>query len=95
MASDNRQGAPKGESERNSGDGAAAFIISDEETIADQAGFHTITESLMDTWRSAGDQFLRSWEDRFGIEEGLERILSEAVSGFLDKEELSLNDITK
>ena len=95
VASDNRQGAPKGESERNSGDGAAAFIISDEETIADQAGFHTITESLMDTWRSAGDQFLRSWEDRFGIEEGLERILSEAVSGFLDKEELSLNDISK
>ena len=95
VASDNRQGAPKGEAERNSGDGAAAFVISNEGIIAEQAGFHTITESLIDTWRSAGDRFVRSWEDRFAIEEGLERILAEAVSGFFDKEGLSVKDVAK
>ena len=31
IASDNRQGAPKGDAERNSGDGAAAFIVSRED----------------------------------------------------------------
>ena len=95
VASDNRQGAPKGEAERNSGDGAAAFIISNEAVIAEQAGSYTITENLMDTWRSAGDQFVRSWEDRFAAEEGLERILAEAVSGFFEKEGVSVKDVAK
>ena len=95
IASDSRQGAPKGEAERNSGDGAAAFIISNESVIAEQAGSHTITENMIDTWRSFGDPFVRSWEDRFAIEEGLERILGEAVSGFLEKEHLQTKDVGK
>jgi len=95
IASDNRQGPPKGETERNSGDGAVAFIISKEGVIAEQAGSHTITENMMDTWRSAGDQFVRSWEDRFAIEEGLERILAESVSGYMEKEGVSVKDVSK
>ena len=95
VASDNRQGAPKGEAERNSGDGAVAFIISEDAVIAEQAGSYTITENMMDTWRSAGDQFVRSWEDRFAIEEGLERIMGEAVSGFLEREGVSVKDVAK
>ena len=95
VASDNRQGPPKSEAERNSGDGAVAFIISEDAVIAEQAGSYTITENMMDTWRSAGDQFVRSWEDRFAIEEGLERIMGEAVSGFLEKEGVSVKDVAK
>ena len=95
VASDNRQGPPKSEAERNSGDGAVAFIISEDAVIAEQAGSYTITENMMDTWRSAGDQCVRSWEDRFAIEEGLERIMGEAVSGFIEKEGVSVKDVTK
>ncbi|MDA1129460.1 MAG: OB-fold domain-containing protein [Chloroflexi bacterium] len=95
VASDSRQGAPKGEAERNSGDGAVAFIISAEGLIAEQAGFYTISENMMDTWRSAGDPFVRSWEDRFAVEEGLERILGEAVSGFMAKEGVAVKDVGK
>ena len=95
VASDNRQGPPKSETERNSGDGAVAFIISKDAVIAEQAGSYTITENMMDTWRSAGDQFVRSWEDRFAIEEGLERIIGEAISGFMEKEGVSVKDVTK
>ena len=95
VASDNRQGPPKSEAERNSGDGAVAFIISEDAVIAEQAGSYTITENMMDTWRSAGDQFVRSWEDRFAIEEGLERIMGEAVSGFIEKEGVSVKDVAK
>ena len=95
VASDNRQGAPKGEAERNSGDGAVAFIVSGADLIAEQAGFYTISENMMDTWRSAGDRFVRSWEDRFAVEEGLERILAEAVSGFMAKEGSAVKDVGK
>ena len=95
IASDNRQGPPKGDAERNSGDGAAAFVISREDVVAELDGFYTITENMMDTWRSAGDFFVRSWEDRFSIEEGLERILGDAITGYLEKQGISVKDIAK
>ena len=95
IASDNRQGAPKGDAERNSGDGAAAFIVSAEGVIAELEGTYSISENMMDVWRSAGDQFVRSWEDRFAIEEGLERILGEAVAGFMQRQGISARDVDK
>ena len=95
IASDNRQGAPKGDAERNSGDGAAAFIVSREGVIAEHEGSYSLSENMMDVWRSAGDQFLRSWEDRFAIEEGLERILGDAIAGFMERQGISARDVGK
>ena len=95
IASDSRQGAPKGDAERNSGDGAAAFIISQDGVIAEHEGSYSISENMMDVWRSAGDQFLRSWEDRFAVEEGLERILGDAIAGFMERQGLSARDVGK
>ncbi len=95
IASDNRQGAPRGEAERNSGDGAAAFIIALDGVIAEYEGSFSLSENMMDVWRSAGDQFVRSWEDRFAIEEGLERILGDAIAGFMERQGLSARDVGK
>ena len=95
IASDNRQGAPKGDAERNSGDGAAAFIVSSDGVIAEHEGSYSISENMMDVWRSAGDQFVRSWEDHFAIEEGLERILGDAIAGFMERQGIAARDIGK
>ena len=95
IASDNRQGAPKGDAERNSGDGAAAFIVSNDGTIAEYEGSYSISENMMDVWRSAGDPFVRSWEDRFAIEEGLERILGDAIAGFMERQSMAARDVGK
>ena len=95
IASDNRQGAPRGDTERNSGDGAAALLVSRDETIASLEGFYSITDNMLDTWRSTQDPFVRSWEDRFTTEEGLERILMEAISGFFYQEGLAAGDVAK
>ena len=95
VAADSRQGAPRSETERNSGDGAAAFLVGTDDVFAEFAGFHTITDNMLDNWRSSGDPFIRSWEDRFATEEGLERIIPEAVAGFLDKYTLNIQDIDK
>ena len=95
IAADNRQGPPRGDTERNSGDGAAALLVSQEKVIATLEGAHSITENMLDTWRSAGDSFVRSWEDRFATEEGLERILSEAVAGFFQKQGITSGDVNK
>lgn len=95
IASDNRQGAPKGDAERSSGDGAAAFIVSGENVVAELEGSYSISENMMDVWRSAGDPFVRSWEDRFAVEEGLERILGDAVGGFMERQGISARDVGK
>ena len=95
IASDNRQGAPRGDAERNCGDGAAAFVVSRESTVAELEGSYSISENMMDVWRSAGDPFVRSWEDRFAIEEGLERILSDAIGGFMERCGISARDVDR
>ena len=78
VVADSRQGSPRGETERASGDGAAAFVISAEGVIAEHTGSHSVTDNMLDMWRSPGDQFVRSWEDRFATEEGIERIVPDA-----------------
>ena len=95
VAADSRQGAPRSETERNSGDGAAAFLVGQDGVAAEFAGFHTITENMLDNWRSSGDAFVRSWEDRFATEEGLERIVSDAFDGFLEKYQIARDDISR
>ena len=95
IASDSRPGAPRGDAERNSGDGAAAFIVAADGVIAEQEGYYALTENMLDVWRSAGDPFLRSWEDRFAVEEGLERILGDAVAGYLTRQGLAAREVGK
>ena len=95
VVSDSRRGAPRGDTEMNSGDGAVALLVAAENLTATFAGFHSVTENMLDNWRSPGDAFVRSWEDRFATEEGLERIATETVGGFLDKYDVSLADVTR
>ena len=100
VAADSRQGPPRGETERSSGDGAAAFLFGRPESpgtevVAEMVGFHSITDNMLDHWRSAGDPFVRSWEDRFATEEGLERILPNALAGFLEKYSMEIGDFDR
>ena len=95
VAADSRQGPPRSDTERNSGDAAAALLVGREGIVAEFTGSHSLTENMLDNWRSAGDPFVRSWEDRFATEEGLERIVPEAVAGYLGKHGVQLQDIHK
>ncbi|MDP6227408.1 MAG: 3-hydroxy-3-methylglutaryl CoA synthase, partial [Dehalococcoidia bacterium] len=83
IASDNRAGAPRGDTERNLGDGAAAFLVSGDGVVAALEGSHSITENMLDSWRSAGDPFVRAGAARVAAAEGVERRRSAAGSGGL------------
>ncbi|MBV1932048.1 MAG: OB-fold domain-containing protein [Porticoccaceae bacterium] len=62
-------GGPGGARERDSGDGAVAFITGpDDQAIARVLGQASSTTEVLDVWRLPGDQFARQWEERFGIE---------------------------
>ena len=67
VAADNRQGAPRGETERASGDGAAAFVVAADGVIAEWVGSHSITDNMLDTWRAPGDPFVRTWGGPFRL----------------------------
>ena len=95
VASDTRFATPRGEMERNLGDGASALLLAQDGVAATIEGTHFITENMLDVWRSQGDPFIRSWEDRFMNEEGLERILPEAANGFMQKYDLTPKDFTR
>ncbi len=95
VASDTRMAGPRADAERNLGDGAAALLLAQDGVVSTIEGTHSISENMLDVWRSQGDQFVRSWEDRFTTEEGLDRLLSEAVGGFMTKYGLSPKDFAR
>ena len=95
IAADTRQGAPRGDTERSSGDGASALLVSDQGVIAALEGSYSVTENMLDAWRSMGDPFVRTWEDRFATEEGLERIVGDAVAGFIQKQGITTKDVAR
>jgi len=62
-------GAPGGARERDSGDGAVAFVMGpDEKAIAKVRGSASNTTEILDVWRLPTDRFARQWEERFGVE---------------------------
>ncbi|MEC9308728.1 MAG: 3-hydroxy-3-methylglutaryl CoA synthase, partial [Chloroflexota bacterium] len=78
LVSDSRQAPPRSDVERNSGDGAVAFLIGTQGVIAEFDGFYAVSQNILDNWRSSNDPFVRTWEDRFSTEEGLYRVLHAA-----------------
>ena len=95
IASDCRMGAPRSGLEAKLGDGAAAFLVSDGKEIARLQGSHAIANELQDLWRSEGESFTHSWEDRFAIQEGYAPNMLEAVRGLLEKTGSAASDFTR
>ncbi|MGQ9571835.1 MAG: hydroxymethylglutaryl-CoA synthase family protein [Dehalococcoidia bacterium] len=95
IASDCRMATPKGALDRAMGDGAAALLIAKDGTVAEVESEYHITDHMLDVWRSADESTVRSWEDRFVIEEGLLRVLPEAISAFMAKSNLTPGDFQK
>lgn len=95
IASDCRLGAPGSALERSGGDGAAAFLVGDADSIATFEAAHTVADELVDVWRADGDRFVHSWEERFVIQEGYEPNTIEALRGFFEKTGSSAADFAR
>jgi 3-hydroxy-3-methylglutaryl CoA synthase len=94
-AADIRLGLPNGPRELAYGDGAAAFMLGSENLIATIDGKYSISDEIIDVWRSDKDTYVRSWEDRFTKDKGYNKIVFEAVSGALKKYKLKPKDFSK
>jgi 3-hydroxy-3-methylglutaryl CoA synthase len=85
VVSDCRTGAPRSPLERNFGDGAAAFLIGEQDLAVEIEAQQTISEEIIDVWRQDGDPFVQSWEDRFVVEHGYRNCMMEVVRKLLEK----------
>lgn len=83
IASDCRTAAPRSPQERSFGDAAAAFLISSDDVTARIDAFHSVTDEMIDVWRTERDPWVKSWEDRFVVEHGYMRSTLEACRGLL------------
>jgi hydroxymethylglutaryl-CoA synthase len=92
VASESRCVSPGSSEEMNCGDGAAAFILGMENTIADIEGVFTYTSYVADRWRSTATPYLQEYEPRFTRDYGYHRHLVEAVRGLLKKTSGSISD---
>jgi len=86
---------PRSEYDYSFGDGAAAFIVGGEGVIAEIEDYYSISHEILDLWRSDGDTFVRSWEDRFVLDEGYFEVMQEAGSNMLKKHNLTPKDLNK
>ncbi|MCF8095604.1 MAG: OB-fold domain-containing protein [Desulfobacteraceae bacterium] len=94
-ASDLRLFRPKSNFEMFCGDGAAAFLLGKEDTIAEIEFFDSFYDEIQDIWRSDKHRFLRTAEDRFVQDLGYYRVVRNAVANTLKKHELKAGDFSK
>ena len=95
VASDARLGAPGSGLEQSFGDGAAAFLVGAVDAVATFEAAYAIADEIVDVWRSEGDPFVHSWEERFVVQEGYTPGITEVVRGLLAKLGAKPGDFTK
>lgn len=94
-AADMRVPQPRSEFEPIFGDGAAALLIGTSNVVAQLEDSYAVSHEMLDVWRADGDAFVRTWEDRFVVEEGYLKVLPQVVSKLLDRNRLGSKDITR
>ncbi|MGH7820186.1 MAG: 3-hydroxy-3-methylglutaryl CoA synthase, partial [Candidatus Binatia bacterium] len=92
---DVRVAAPRSALEANLGDAGAAFLVGADGVAADLTAGHTVTDELIDVWRTEGDRFVHAWEDRFVVDHGYRQSMREVVKGLLGKAKLAQKDVTR
>ena len=94
-ASDCRLGKMGSSQEMIFGDGAGAFLISDQDVIAEYKGSYSISADFVDHYRGRSSKFDHQWEDRWIRDLGYEKIIPTVVEGFLNKYNMEIGDFAK
>ena len=77
------------------GDAAAAFVISDQDVIAEYKGSFSQSYDFVDHFRGSKAAFDRQWEDRWIRDLGFEQFIPDVIKGILGKYDLKLEDFSK
>ena len=92
---DARLAAPEGKAEQTAGDGAVAFVLGKDNVIAEIVASASLTREMLDTWRSHGERFAHSWEERFTMTQSHSPLLAGAIKSVLEKAKVAPGDLAK
>jgi hydroxymethylglutaryl-CoA synthase len=81
--------------ERELGDGAAAFLVSSVSPSVSIQDTYSVSDEILDVWRTDEDRYVRSWEERFNVDEGYFTVMPKAVTGLLQKNELKAEELSR
>src|SRR5262245_2183834 len=95
VASDCRLGAPGSAQEQAFGDGAAAVLVGTSDEVAKLESMHAFADEIVDLWRTEGDPYVHSWEERFVVQEGYAPGIAEAVRGLCERIAAKPGDFTR
>lgn len=90
-----RMGFPRSAEEQNFGDGAAALLIGDSNVAAEIEGAASVSDEIIDVWRTDHDDFVRSWEDRWVLTYGYNRNTQRAITALMKEHSLTPKDVSK
>ena len=94
-AADCRLAPPSSEFEPVFGDGAAAFLMGDDDVAVAIEDSYSISSDFLDVWKRSEDAYVRTWEDRFILEHGYGEKLHQVVSELMKKCSLTAKDFAK
>ncbi len=92
---DSRLGKAGSPQEMIFGDGAAAFLLSEQDVIAEYKGSFSLAYDFVDHYRGSQSRFDKQWEERWIRDIGFDRFIPESVNGLLKKYHLKLGDFAK
>src|SRR5450756_155647 len=94
-ASDCRLGKMASVQELMFGDGAAAFMVSDKDVIAEFKGSYSTGHDFVDHFRGAEAKYDRQWEERWIRDVGFGQFVPEAINGLCEKCGVAPTDFAK
>ena len=77
------------------GDGAAAFVVSTQDTVADFLGHGVVTADFVDHFRGADAEFDYQWEERWIRDEGIAKLAPPAIKQALAAAGISGEAVTQ
>ncbi len=75
------------------GDGAASLLLGRENILASLQETYSLSYDFVDHYRSEGQHYPYTWEERWVRDEGYAKIIPEALHGLLNKAGLTIEDI--
>lgn len=93
-AGEHRRARAASAQELDWGDGAAAFLISDEAPAAEFLGYGVVTDDFVDHFRGADSDFDYQWEERWIRDEGIVKLVPPAIKAALEQAGLTPDAVT-
>ena len=77
------------------GDGAGAVLVGSENVIAEYKGSYSTTHDFCDHYRGYGGKIDYMWEERWTRDEGISKLVPEAINGLFKKLGITMKDVDK